>query len=424
MTHYSFERPFRLKIVALLLNNAWCAKFGAALIEPEYFEQEDEEYIVKAILDYRKSYKHSPADPDDLITLMGKPEFTEIVRRVYDLHESGDMELASDLVVQFAKEQAVKLAILDSIDEVNAGDLEAPVARVKEALRVGDNLITPGIDPIRDVGRWLYEYWQDKVPTGIRHLDMVMEGGLGPGELGIWIGPPNRGKSMSLINVGYGAAAIGSGRNVIHFTHEMSVKQVAKRYAARMMFRFPDAEENLDVYADELMEVARRMMPGRIRIIGGRMTSEEIDSHICRLEAEGFKPGLIIDDYPDLIQASKRYTERRFELSGIYQDCRDIAVEHNLPFWGATQGTRGSLSKEIITMADVAEDIGKAAIADVMPALCQTYDEEQTERARIFMAKLRDSSKQGVSMIACKFYGRCQALISTEYVKPKEEQDA
>lgn len=152
-------------------------------------------------------------------------------------------------------------------------------------------------------------------------MDQILEGGLGVPEFGLILGPPNSGKSMALINIGYGAASLGSGKNVVHFTHEMSMEQVAKRYAARMTFRFPTKEGNLQAYADNLYEVAKKMMPGKIRIIGGayKMTTGEVESHMDRLVAEGFEPDLIIDDYVDLILPPKHYNERRFELSATYE---------------------------------------------------------------------------------------------------------
>jgi replicative DNA helicase len=423
MTSYTYERGFRLKIISLLLDSSWIATYGT-LVKPEYFEQEDEEKITAAILAYRITYNKLPRDPDDIIVLCGA-EYALTVSKIFDIYECGDNALASDKAIQFAKEQAAKIAILESVDDVEKGEFDAPIKRMEEVIKIGQSMISPGIDPIRDVDKWLYSYWNAKVRTGLYHLDTLLDGGLGVPELGLILAPPNRGKSMTLISIGYGAASIGSGKNVVHFTHEMSIEQVAKRYAARIAFKFPSREDNLSIYEDELLEQARKLVPGNIRIIGGaqRMTTSDFEGHMDRLLEEGFKPDLIIDDYPDLIIPPKSYHERRFELSAIYEWLRSMSDKYQCPIWGATQGNRDSLSKEIITMAYIAEDIGKAAIADVIVALCQTYEEEQMDQCRLFIAKLRDGSKK-TNLIACKFYSDCQAIITTDFIHMKDEKNA
>ena len=424
MPQYAYERPFRLKILALLLNNRWFAEYGKLLIQPEYFERDDEEAIAKAIIDYQKVYGKCPTDPDDVIAL-ASPKFAELIYDVFDIYEQNDLDLARDRSIDFAKEQAIKLALLESVDNVTAGTYGEIVARIQDAIKVGDNLLSSGIDPIRDTDKWLYDYWSDRVKTGMYHIDNILDGGLGMGELGVVIGPPNQGKSMALVNIGYGAASIGSGKNVVHFTHEMKIEQVAKRYAARVAFRFPTRDTDLKVYEDNLIEVARRFLPGQIRILGGhRMGFDEVRANLSRLRDTGFNFDLIIDDYPALMVPPRKYNERRFELSGIFEEWRAIATEYKVPVWGATQSTRGSLSKEIITMADVAEDIGIAAVSDVMIAICQTYEEKQSDRARWYVAKLRDGSNKH-PLIGCKWYSDAQAIVTTGFVEPKQkERDA
>lgn len=422
MDKYQFSsREFRIKVLMLMLDNTWMAIWGGdTLIKPEYFELEDEETIAQAILDYRSSYDRSPHDPEDLVELAGS-SCRELILSLYDRVDL-ELHLVSDRVVQFAREQAAKLAILESIDDVQRGNLQQPIDRMKAALQVGEKVLSPGIDPVADIDKWLYNYWTDKVSTGWLHIDEILDGGLSPGELGVVMGPPNRGKSMALINIGFGAASVyGGGKNVIHFTHEMSEAQTAKRYAARLLFKFPNRNDDLQQYSNDMIEFARKLLPGKIRIIGGAMTPADIECHVERLLAEDFKPDLIIDDYPDLVVSPRKYKERRFELSATFEWFRRLGAKYEMPIWVATQGNRGSLSKEIIGIQDIAEDIGKAAIADVIVALCQTYDEEQTDRCRLFMAKVRDGAKK--TLVAAKFYGQAQSIVTTGIIKAKEGRD-
>lgn len=425
------DRPFRLKIIALLLNPRWTSVYGETLIKPEYFGAEDERAIVGAILDYHRAYNRPPSDPEDVIALIDDVELRDdvagLVYDIYDDRDEWELDLPSDVVKQFAREQEMKIAILDSVDDIKKGDLSSALTRVKKAYETGRSLLTPGIDVVGNVDDWLYDLWSSKVRTGWVHVDKVLEGGLSGGEnmaeLGVIMAPPNFGKSMSLVNLGYSAASIGSGLNVIHFTHELASPIVAKRYAARMLFRFVQRHDDKDVYKKEFLDAAKRLMPGNIRIIGGarRMKLEEMSSHIERLIAEGFDPGLIIDDYADLIIPSQRRSQYRFELSDIYKEMRAMAGHYGIPVWTATQSTRSSLNKEVITLSDIAEDIGKAAIADVIIALCQTPDEYRMDRCRLYMAKVRDGRKH--AMIDAKFYSDSQSIVTTGFTKFKEEEE-
>lgn len=417
---YPYDRPFRCKILALMLDNRWMAKYGNTLIQPEYFERTDEEQFAKVVLDYRQSYGCSPKDTADILA-MGKLE-PEFVDEIFDL-TSLDLRLAGDIVIKFAKEQAAKLAVLESVDDIQRGDLDKLVPRIKDALKVGDSLLSLGIDPIADVDKWLYDYWGNKVPTGFTHIDIVLEGGVGSSELGCILAPQNRGKSMTLINLGHAAASIMAGKNVAHFTHEMKAEQVAKRYAARLTFRFPNKAENLNDYADMLIEQARKLMPGRIRVLGGayRMTYADIESSLDRLIDEGFEPGLIIDDYGDLIIPARRYTDKRFEISENFEFLRQLSGDYDCPVWTASQATRASHSKEIITMADIAEDIGKVSISDIVISLNQTWEEQQVNQCRLFMAKVRDGQSRGC--FQAKYFGASQAIITTGIAEKKEEKE-
>jgi hypothetical protein len=417
---YPFNRAFRLKILSLMLDKFWVTQYGIDLIQPEYFESDDEEEMCRALIAYWEHYKTVPSDPEDIIVMSGS-ENSQFVYEIFDCDE--DIRVASDKAIEWAREQSMKLAILESVECIKNKDTKNIIPLVKKALMVGDNLLSPGIDVIADTERWLYDIFVNKVRTGWTHVDRILGGGLSAGELGIILAPPNRGKSMGLINIGYGAAGIGSGKNVAHFTHEMHQGIVAKRYAARLTFRFPNKDENIERYEDDLIKSAMKLMPGKVRVIHqSKMTVDDMDNRLERMSAEGFNLGLIVDDYADLMVPTKRYTEKRYELSSIYEDLRALGDKWGVPVWSASQSNRASLSKELITMADIAEDIGKAAISDVIVAMCQTRDERLVDQCRLFMAKVRDG--ENLALFDAKYYSRSQTIITTGATAPKDnDQD-
>lgn len=418
MDRYEFNRPFRIKILSLLTSPIWISNYGVDLIKPEYFETDDEIAVAKALLDYYEEFNRPPSDPEDVLVLC-KYAHEELIYDIYDREH--DTELATKLVVKFAREQAAKIAILDSVDDVKAGNIDRIIGRMEEVISIGESLRSPGIDFIRDMDKWLYSVADvPKIKTGWPHIDRVLDGGLSAGEYGLVMAPTNRGKSMALVNIGHAIAGIGSGKNVVHITHEMGREVVARRYAARTIFRFPTRRTDLDVYGDELTIAAKRMVPGNVRILDlGRCTVQDIRIMLDRLLAEDYRFDVIIDDYPDLIVSSRKYGERRFELSLIHAEMRALGGEYGVPVWAATHSNRASYTKEVIGLGSISEDIGKARIADVVVAICQTREEADADQCRLFLAKVRDGSAG--AMFDAKFYKESQAIITTGITKRKDK---
>jgi replicative DNA helicase len=241
----------------------------------------------------------------------------------------------------------------------------------------------------------IYESGSDgvrRIPTGLGGVDKILGGGLGNGELGVIIAPPNRGKTYALINIG--AGAIKEGFNCVHYTLEMPESQVTRRYDEKLTKKdFNYIKLNTDKVLTSFGNM-KKMGTGRLIVKKYRTNDcsvNTIRSHLTRLWVEkGFKPDVIVIDYGDLLQPRKHYKDKRFELESIYLDMRDLASEYDCPVWTASQATRDSLNKKVITIGDLAEAFLKANIADVMFALCQTTEEKEERTMRWYVAKQRN----------------------------------
>ena len=384
------------------------------LIKSEYFEAPDLHYLADCLMTYWMTYKRIPSDAGDVIDIMGI-EHRDLIHSVYLGKKEWDLDYAGDMVVTFAREQAAKLAVLESLDDIEHGDLTKVRDRIDAASKIGSDVGDVGLSVKGDADKWLYDALTDKVPTGMIHLDIAMDGGLAPGELGIFLSPPNYGKSMALVNAGYGAAGPISRCNVVHITLEMSSSVVAKRYAARQVFRFPSKRDDPKEYKQEFLTIASMMMPGEVRVFHITGTVHDVRARAERFKDEtGLEIGLLIVDYGDLVRATITRSERWIELGDIFQSLRELGIDLGCPLWTATQTGRNALNKEIITMADLAESFLKAAVADAIVAICQTVDEEKANQCRLYLAKLRDGESR--AMISAKYYKRQQAIITTGFV--------
>lgn len=422
-SQYPQQYEFRLKIASLTLDPLWMGRVGRVIL-PDYFETDAEQEVVRAIYDYKDKYGKLPRDPEDISAMCTDPAADDIVYQIFEYRYGDyDMDMPKDVAIQWAKEQSVKIAILESIDDVKKGNLRAPLERMELAVAIGEDILPPGIDLVEDIDQWLYTLWTDKVCTGWHHMDAHLDGGLGAGELGIILAPTNRGKSVALVNIAVAAAGMGSNKNVLVATHEMKAELYAKRMAARIMFRFPNRYGKLNEYENEFLELAAKLIPGSIKVIGGprRMGVHDLEDEVNRLMDDGWKPDIIIDDYADLLVPPRTYGELRHELTSTYKWLREYGGELGCPIWTASQVGRAAYSKEVIRTEHIAEDIGKANTADVIVAICQTEEEARKRRCRLFMPKVRDA-KHG-KMYDAKYYTDAQAIITIGETKMLDEED-
>lgn len=222
------------------------------------------------------------------------------------------------------------------------------------------------------------------VPTGFKVLDGILEGGLYAGQLGVVVGGPSKGKSLSLVNLGY--AALAKGKKVIHYSLEMSRKNTERRYDMRIcgftkqdLLDKPNETKSLvrDFYNKNRGELIVRVYPTK------QASPETIRQHLKKVrDRVNWTPDLIIIDYADIMRsAEKKISDERLIQQDVYESLRALSIEYDVPVWTASQGNRQSMSKAIIGLVDLAEAFGKAFISDVVISLNKNC---------FFVAKNRD----------------------------------
>lgn len=415
----NWTQEFRLKIIALTLEANWWAQY-ADLIQPEFFENEGEITLVKSIISFYGKYRRPP-QLDEILTYISNidspkkerlREATDLAERVYEGYKRWELSYARDEVLEFARIQALKIAMLEAIDKIEEGDVEGIDRDISKALGIGIERKSTRL--VRDVDEWLYAIGleDNKIPTGLYHCDLMLDGGLSRGECGVVIAPPNYGKSQALVNIGFGAAF--SGFNVAHMTFEISQEKTAKRYGARTAFEWLKRGQPIDEYREKFLRHASRMLQGDIDIFGaspGTVSADGIRRYLDILQQSEFPLDELLLDYADLMKLPK--AENTFLQHGEnYTRLITIAKDYNLALWTASQSHRGSLRKLTIDLDDIAESFNKAARADVVLTWCQTPEEEDDHEMRFFCAKNRDGLKHWYAR--CKVHDNAHALVSKE----------
>jgi replicative DNA helicase len=180
-----------------------------------------------------------------------------------------------------------------------------------------------------------------------------------------------------------------AGKNVIHYTFELTEYSVGLRYDSNLC----DVDSN-DVQDQKelIFKKYNDMDLGRLIIKEyptGSASSITIRNHIEKLMLKGFKPAVIIIDYADIMRSTRSYDSLRHELKLIYEELRNLSMDLSVPIWTASQANRDSAKSDIVGLENMSEAYGKAMVADVVISLSRKPEEKSSGSGRLFIAKNR-----------------------------------
>jgi len=215
----------------------------------------------------------------------------------------------------------------------------------------------------------------------------VLNGGLGRGEIGVVVANTGVGKSHYLVAMG--AEALRRGKNVVHYTFELTETAVGIRYDSNLC-SIPSS--NVIQNKEKILETYSESDFGRLIIKQyptGAASIVTIRNHLEKLAMKDFKPSLLVIDYADIMRSTRTYDSLRHELKLVYEELRNLAMEMNIPIWTASQANRDSAKSDVVGLENMSEAYGKAMVADVVVSLSRKPMEKSTGAGRLFVAKNR-----------------------------------
>tara|TARA_R110002060_G_scaffold73217_1_gene82048 strand:+ start:106 stop:1500 length:1395 start_codon:yes stop_codon:yes gene_type:complete len=399
LAHFKqYGKSFQEKIFQCLITDRnWSAQMSEVMT-PTYFDLKYLKYLSDKYFKYYLKYKDFPTLAllitivrDDLREgrdIILRDQIVEFLHRIRMNPDIGDLKFVKEKTLDFCKQQAMKEALEEAVERISDGKLESVMDLMRHALSVGMPS-SIGHDFMKDAEARFVHISRCACPTGIPQLDKkdILNGGLGRGEIGVITANTGVGKSHFLVSVG--AEALRSGKNVIHYTFELSETAVGIRYDSN----FCDIPSN-DVIdrKDEVLKKYEDMDLGRLIIKEyptGSATVMMIRNHLEKLSLKSFVPSLIIVDYADIMRSSRKYDSLRHELKLIYEELRNLAMDMNVPIWTASQANRDSANSDIVGLENMSEAYGKAMVADVVVSLSRKPTEKSSGLGRIFIAKNR-----------------------------------
>lgn len=98
---------------------------------------------------------------------------------------------------------------------------------------------------------------------------------------------------------------------------------------------------------------------------------------------------MVLVDYGDQLKPATGYNEYRLQLKDVFEDLTSIAKSEKVPLISASQANRKALSKEVVTLEDLAEAFNKSWPASLVMTVCQTLAERNQDRLRLAVVKAR-----------------------------------
>ena len=400
-SHFSqYGKAFQEKIFQGLITDQDWAKQMAEVMKPHFFDLKYIQYLTDRYFAYFEKYRCFPT-MQLLITIIReeltglgadgllREQIVEFLQRVRANPHPGDLQYVKDRTLDFCKRQAFKEALEQAVDLVSDDKFESVVDLMKQAVSVGLPH-SVGHDFFEDMEARFQEIIRITCPTGMPSLDTkeVLDGGLGRKELGVVVAPTGVGKSHWLVAMG--AEAMKRGKNVVHYTFELSETAVGKRYDANLVgVNSNSIRENREVI-EKFYKENEDLGGLIIKEYATRTASvATLRNHIEKLKLRGFVPSMVIIDYADIMRSSKSYDSIRHELMLIYEELRQMSQDFNVPIWTASQSNRSGSGADVVGLENMSEAYGKAMVADCVVTLARKPEEKASGFARLFVAKNR-----------------------------------
>ena len=387
-----YGQSYQTKVVSNLVTDRPFLEQVSDILETKYFESDTNKWVVDITRKYFSKYKNTPT------TDFFKTEIQKItdkalqqnvltqLKAIYALQSGGDSEWVKNEFVTFCKNQNFKNVILTSVDLLQTGQFDKIEKLVRDAVKVGQ-ANDLGLDYKEDIEVRFEEVNRRTVKTNWDVIDDLTDGGLGPGELGVIVAPSGVGKTWVLCHIG--AEAVRQGKNVLHYTLELTQNYVGQRYDT-IFTGIPssDLKENKDQIRDKVDKLKGGLMIKYYPPKG--ITANTIAAHVDMVRSTKFQPDLIIIDYADLLVSvnSKNNSDYQ-EQGGIYIDLRAMGGEYQIPIWTASQTNRSAIESDVIHADKIADSYAKVMNADLIISVSRKDTDKLNDTARFHVMKNR-----------------------------------
>ncbi len=405
---------YQIKLIAQILSDRKFANSILDIVSPNYFKDPALKTIVAAIKDAKTIDEVNLDIPSLEIRLYDgiKSDMVlkQIGRQLRKIEESdlNDSLKIQEIAMNFCKYKEVKKTIEEIskiIDRGDINDYHECESKLRKALEHGD-MKDDGMDIFDNIKDVLIDDFRKPIPTGIKGLDEIMDGGLSKTELGVILAPFGVGKTTMMTKLAN--TAVNMGYKVLQIFFEDNPKVIQRKHLS--CWSNHDLN-NLSLHKEEIYEMAAKM-DAEIRAKKGGLKLKKFSSdgttipvirqYIRKLTAQGFKPDMVLLDYIDCVEPSRKFDDINAGEGSVMRQYESMLSELDIAGWTAVQGNRTSIGADVVHANQMGGSIKKGQIGHFIVSIAKTLDQKENGTATMAILKSR-FGKDGVVFTDIRF---------------------
>lgn len=351
-----YPKHFEKNLVKLILEDRAFAAQMQEVLDISYFDEDYLKIIVESIFTYKDKYGTHPAtDTIDMLfatQLRGVDpikkgqalEFWENFKRNRAVE---DPEYYMKIALDFCRSEKVLQALSKSVQYLKSNEIDTFMENMTKAAALGSSQ-NFGHDYFEDFEKRYEKDHRDPITTGWPEMDEVTKGGIGVGEIFVYVAPPSQGKTARQIFTS--CRNLQQGKNVVYFTLEMTEVEIGQRFDSCL------SEIHLEKLVENKDEIRKCLedLPGKLKIIEEEYcstTPRKIFNKVKKLEDTGFVVDLVVIDYADVCAPTKSMKDDDGIIGGIhvYQEMKTLTQRYQKRTLTAAQTNREGAEADIIT---------------------------------------------------------------------------
>jgi len=371
-----------------ILSNRDFLILTSSVFEAEYFDDPNISYAFKFCKDYVDEFNGIPSND----TVINSSENPDEIRSIIEQAVSTDFSITESyefLLSQsndYLKEKALKLAIIESVDEVEDPEKRNLIQQRIEQALTKDIKIDLGLKYFEEMGdrlRRIFTTSENRVPTYFHAFDELINGGFPPYTFNVFTAKIHGGKSNTMAN--FAARQVLNGKNAVVISLEMSQDAFAQR--------FDGIYSGFDVNRMYLTGTYRTRLARKLRGIRedesrgelfikqyptGDASVLDFRIYLRELALRDIKIDIIYVDYINLMKTAYKTDKNMYTVvNRVSEKLRSLSFEFECPIVSVSQLNREGffVAFNELDFNYVAESMGVPATADFMAIL--GVDEEQ-----------------------------------------------